>query len=480
MADVAVRGHYRKGDGTAASGQVTFTPRPQAVNDSGGGDILASSVVTATLDAAGKFTVTLQASDDPTLAPTGWTYLVTETIVGASAQRSYDIKIPASAAGVGINLWDVAPASPASGDPTTFPTLAAFAALDGRVGAQGSGRIYLASYMGSGISHTTALKNAVAASAGKMLVLGSTALTIEDVIQISADDVTIDARGAVITLVDNGTAEGRIIRFLNCARPTWLGGTINQPAPARAGVYGLLTAVNCQDLTIDSPTIIGGSSTSVFGQQLNGFMLRNIRSRGSKADGIHISRGSTDGHIVSPLVVAAQDDAIAIVSVMADGATTYSQCARIAITDPIVRNLTVLGSGIAIVGPKDVTVTGGVIDDPVDAGVKVVTDTVAGTHAPSDISITGLRVRSCTDSFRIGDATDVTIENVTGLGGSGLGFYLANATRAHIVGGKVRGHTDVGVYSTGGAGNNLIGVDLRGNSAPSAGVAHTLTSCVTA
>lgn len=133
MTDVEVRGRYLKGDGTAASGQVTFTPRPQAVNDSGDGDILVSSAVIATLDVAGEFEVTLQASDDPTLAPTNWTYLVAERIAGSRGLRTYDIVIPTAAAVAGVDLWDVAPVDPSSGDPTTFPTLAAFAALDGRV-----------------------------------------------------------------------------------------------------------------------------------------------------------------------------------------------------------------------------------------------------------------------------------------------------------------------------------------------------------
>lgn len=133
MAEVEVRGRYLKGDDTPASGQVTFAPRPRAINDSGDGDILVSSAVTAVLDEAGEFTVTLQASDDPSLDPTGWTYRVREQIVGASGTRAYDIDIPTSAVVAGIDLWDVAPASPASGDPTTFPTLTAFAALVARV-----------------------------------------------------------------------------------------------------------------------------------------------------------------------------------------------------------------------------------------------------------------------------------------------------------------------------------------------------------
>lgn len=129
MADVAVRGRYLKGDDTPASGQVTFAPRPRSINDSGDGDILVSSAVTAVLDDAGEFEVTLQASDDPSLAPTGWTYLVVERIVGAREVRAYDIDVPTAAAGPGIDLWTVAPASASAGEPTAFVTLTAFVGL---------------------------------------------------------------------------------------------------------------------------------------------------------------------------------------------------------------------------------------------------------------------------------------------------------------------------------------------------------------
>lgn len=348
-------------------------------------------------------------------------------------------------------------------------------ALNGKY-ARSSGRIYLDNYLLSGVSHTTALKNAIGASAGKVLVLGGTALTIEDIIEITGDDITIDARGSSIALTDDGTATGRIVRFTNCARASWIGGKISQTAATRSGVYGLLTAVNCTDLLIDSPVIIGGSSTAFYGETLNGFTLRNIRARDSKADGIHIARGSKNGSIASPHIIGAGDDGVAIVS-----HTTHAQCENISVTDPVVRNLVTLGAGVAFVGPKNCSLTGGIIDDPISSGVKVTNDAVAGTHLPSDITITGTRVRAVTDGFVVGNATDVTLSNVSSAGGSGVGFLLSTATRAHIVGGKVRGHTDVGVYSTGGAANNLIGVDLRGNTGgATAGTAHTLTNCLTA
>lgn len=341
--------------------------------------------------------------------------------------------------------------------------------------AHTSKRVYLDNYLTSNVSHTTALKNAIAASAGKTLVIGSTPLTLVDVIDIALDDVSVDARGSSLTLVDDGSATGRIIRFINCSRGSWIGGKITQTASSRTGVYGLLSASNVQDLTVDSPICIGGSSTSFYGELMNGFLLHNIRGRDSKADGIHISRGSKNGHISSPRITNAADDAVAIVSV-----NTQAQCENITISNPIVNSLVTLGAGVAFVGPKNCSLIGGIIDDPVSSGVKITDDTVTGTHVPSNITVTGTRVRAVTDGYVIGNSTDVTMNNVSSDGGTGVGILLSGATRAHVVGGKIRGHADVGVFSTGGSGNNLIGVDLRGNTGgASAGTTHTLTSCIT-
>lgn len=134
MTDVEVRGTYLLADDTPAAGRVVFTPRAAVVNDNADGNLLIGADVVATLDAQGSFTVTLQASDDVAIDPSGWTYAVQEEITGSRPLfRNYDIDIPVSAAGPGVDLVDVAPVTPESGDPSAFPTLAAVAALDARI-----------------------------------------------------------------------------------------------------------------------------------------------------------------------------------------------------------------------------------------------------------------------------------------------------------------------------------------------------------
>ncbi len=139
MTDVAVRGRYFLADGTAATGRVIFTPRRTSNQGSGQtGHIIPVATVVAVL-AEGAFTVTLQATDDPDLTPLDWTYEVREQISEVKGVRSYDIDVPTSAAGTGIDLVDVAPVSASDGDPTAFVTLTAFTALAADVAALEAG-----------------------------------------------------------------------------------------------------------------------------------------------------------------------------------------------------------------------------------------------------------------------------------------------------------------------------------------------------
>ncbi len=126
MTTVEVVCQFPDAEGMPASGVVIFAPRPTAILDASLGQIIVPSPVTATLDGEGAISVTLRASDDVGLDPSGWTYQVREMITNAPV-RTYDIEIPAAAAGTGIDLADVAPAVAAAGDASAFVTLTAFA-----------------------------------------------------------------------------------------------------------------------------------------------------------------------------------------------------------------------------------------------------------------------------------------------------------------------------------------------------------------
>lgn len=96
---------------TPAKGTVTFqlvTPR----RDPAENRMYPKVQVEQTLDSNGAFSVSLLATDDADLLPSGGTYQVTEDIVGAPL-RAYRIEVPSSASGTGLNLADITPAEAA-------------------------------------------------------------------------------------------------------------------------------------------------------------------------------------------------------------------------------------------------------------------------------------------------------------------------------------------------------------------------------
>lgn len=135
---VAVRGTFIKPNGKPAAGQVSFTPRVQTILNSNA-DTITVQAVSADLDGSGHFTVNLQATDDPDINPSGWTYLVQEAVYGGGEGRSYDIFVPASAVGTGIDLVSLAPVSPAGGGSPTGPSSGAFNALSLQVATNTTG-----------------------------------------------------------------------------------------------------------------------------------------------------------------------------------------------------------------------------------------------------------------------------------------------------------------------------------------------------
>lgn len=132
MIEVEVRGTYLRRDGDPATGTIVFAPRSLGASATDNA-IFPRVPVHVALDNQGSFAVDLQATDDPDSDPSGWTYRVEERIIGIGPRRVYDIDVPASAAGQGLELADVAPVDPAIGEATAFVTLAAFNDLEDRV-----------------------------------------------------------------------------------------------------------------------------------------------------------------------------------------------------------------------------------------------------------------------------------------------------------------------------------------------------------
>jgi len=137
---VTVTGTWRLrlADGTtvAATGYVTFAPTTR-LQDGGTSEILPVSPVRAVLDSGGHISVTLLATDDPDLAPSGWGYQVTETVGGTT--DSYFAVFPAA-----IPTVDLSTVAPASVTPLVgYVALSAVGAPNGVATLDGSGQVPL-------------------------------------------------------------------------------------------------------------------------------------------------------------------------------------------------------------------------------------------------------------------------------------------------------------------------------------------------
>ncbi|MGW1770631.1 hypothetical protein [Streptomyces sp. NPDC002104] len=110
---VTVTGTYLAPNGRPLTGTITF--RAPAVLTFPLADVILGGPVTGVLNTAGQLEVdgapvVLPATDAPGMEPTGWSYTVTEQLVGVPSNRSYNIVLPAEKPEV--DLADIAPRDP--------------------------------------------------------------------------------------------------------------------------------------------------------------------------------------------------------------------------------------------------------------------------------------------------------------------------------------------------------------------------------
>jgi hypothetical protein len=111
LSTVTVTGTYTHPDGAPFTGKVLFTPEPAILTSATHGVLILGTVEATAV--AGVVSVTLLATDDPDVTPSGWTYLVQERWYNAPG-RTYPISLPAAAPAV--DLSGIAPTAAAEGD----------------------------------------------------------------------------------------------------------------------------------------------------------------------------------------------------------------------------------------------------------------------------------------------------------------------------------------------------------------------------
>lgn len=131
---ITVTGQYLDATGAAVRGSVTFT-LDQSLLVAGASAFITATDYTVPLDATGSFSVALPATNDPDVAPSGFTWEVRENFDGG---RTYPISLPTNLAPA-VDLSTLAPALPAPITTFSYVLLSAVGAPTGVASLNSSG-----------------------------------------------------------------------------------------------------------------------------------------------------------------------------------------------------------------------------------------------------------------------------------------------------------------------------------------------------
>jgi Pectate lyase superfamily protein len=136
-------------------------------------------------------------------------------------------------------------------------------------------------------------------------------------------------------------------------------------------------------IVIRDVVITGSAAAGLFCIGSSNFLLERVHVSDTRADGIHMTGGSRDGRVESPTITRSGDDAVAVVSYIADDTI----CENITVTSALVRTTTG-GRGLSVVGGKNITYTGIDVADSSAAAVYIACEGGETTSYP----VEGVRV----------------------------------------------------------------------------------------
>lgn len=177
---ITVTGQYLDATGAAVRGSVTFT-LDQTLLVAGASAFIAATDYTVPLDANGEFSVALPATNDPDVAPSGFTWEVRENFDGG---RTFDISLPTNLAPT-VDLSTIAPALTAPITTYSYVLLSAVGAPTGVASLDSSGYVPVSQIAGL----TTADLTSGAATNGQVLTANGSGGATWTTIATGADDL---------------------------------------------------------------------------------------------------------------------------------------------------------------------------------------------------------------------------------------------------------------------------------------------------
>jgi colanic acid biosynthesis glycosyl transferase WcaI len=191
------------------------------------------------------------------------------------------------------------------------------------------------------------------------------------VVSITVPNVHIEGNGATLAATNDLTssveirANGVSVSNLNLTAP--IGG------PRYSGLEQQKLYVHADGIRLNDITITGSAGAGVLLDGASNFVLNRVTVRDSRADGIHMTRGSNHGQVNNPLTERTGDDGVAVVSYGPQFGVNDPPCHNITIESPVV-NGTTFGHGVTVRGGENITYRNVQVSGTSGAGVFVDTE----------------------------------------------------------------------------------------------------------
>lgn len=236
---------------------------------------------------------------------------------------------------------------------------------------------------------TAALQRAIAAlrPGGTLTIPAGKTFRHTAVLRIAVPDVTINGRGALLA-----TAEATSAVHLAADRITVDGPTLRMGHTTRRwDAYeqmklriGRVAGVVVRNVTVD-----GSAAAGIFVSGASGFRISDVSVRNTRADGIHLTNGSRDGVVTSPIVTNPGDDGVAVVSYRNEAITT-----GITVNSPRVIGQA-WGRAFSVVGGSNVRYNNVYADRSSAACVYIAAESEFNTWGVRDVVVTGGQLNRC-------------------------------------------------------------------------------------
>ena len=193
------------------------------------------------------------------------------------------------------------------------------------------------------------------------------------VVTITVPNVHIEGNGATLAATNDLTsavgirANGVSVSNLNLTAP--IGGKRYSGLEQHK-----LYVFHADGVRLNDITVTGSAGVGVFLDGASNFVLNRVTVRDSRADGIHMTRGSNNGQVNNPLTERTGDDGVAVVSYGPKFVgVNEPPCRNITIESPVV-NATTFAHGLTVRGGENITYRNVHVSGTSGAGVFIDTE----------------------------------------------------------------------------------------------------------